>query len=437
LYALSLMRAHSDEHSDSLPVIDISALKHVAYVFDALIYYMRSGTDTDTDIIRDGMSVHSWQDHEENENEAEEDDLNTCMAMETESNEGESDLTNKTGRKHSFFQRSDSTLFLGCPPPDPFETPLTEALPLADQPHLLQPNSRREDMFGVPRQTVKEVAATGVAANQPVPFDKLPTHMGLSVRTADTVENTGDDTMDTSPSVQPGSPQNTEEPASTNRAQNQMDNSSQIPSPPETPDSRQTQTEATMESSSSSQLTQSPSATPTFSSLPTTGSMDTSASPSPRASSSMDTTASPRAAPLPSASTNQTYSSLVGSVSESSAETSVIVRNNSSSVPTDDVASPTTEERRQPSLLSVIVRAGNQFSQNTQDAPSGAQNASEQDTPDPSTSAASADAPGPSSDVPVDVATDSAVDMVGANENVLSTVVIETSQCPPSGPLLK
>ncbi len=56
-------------------------------------------------------------------------------------------------RRHAFFQRSgklptfkgilycfnchsfhtDSTLCLGCPPPDPFTTPMQEALPLADQ----------------------------------------------------------------------------------------------------------------------------------------------------------------------------------------------------------------------------------------------------------------------------------------------------------------
>ena len=44
-YALSLMRAHNAEHSDSLPVLDVSAMKHIAYVFDSLIYYMRSGSD--------------------------------------------------------------------------------------------------------------------------------------------------------------------------------------------------------------------------------------------------------------------------------------------------------------------------------------------------------------------------------------------------------
>ena len=40
------MRAHNGEHSDTLPVIDVSSLKHIAYVFDALIYYMRSGNET-------------------------------------------------------------------------------------------------------------------------------------------------------------------------------------------------------------------------------------------------------------------------------------------------------------------------------------------------------------------------------------------------------
>ena len=44
-YCLSLMRAHNGEHADTLPVIDVSSMKHIAYVFDALIYYMRSGNE--------------------------------------------------------------------------------------------------------------------------------------------------------------------------------------------------------------------------------------------------------------------------------------------------------------------------------------------------------------------------------------------------------
>ncbi|XP_064596947.1 E3 ubiquitin-protein ligase UBR5-like isoform X2 [Liolophura sinensis] len=154
-YALSLMRSHNDEHSDSLPVIDISALRHVAYVFDALIYCLRSGPESaDPESLQDGLSIRSWQDHEENENEEhDEDPVTNSVSMETDSMDGEADVPSKAGHKHAFFQRSDSTTFLGCPPPDPFSTPLVEALPLADQPHLLQPNSRREDLFGMPRQT--------------------------------------------------------------------------------------------------------------------------------------------------------------------------------------------------------------------------------------------------------------------------------------------
>ncbi len=186
------MRAHNDEHSNILPIIDISALKHIAYVFDALIYYMRSGTDCDADAIRDGISVHSWQDHDENENEEQDDDpISQNVTMETDSMDGESDIGSKTGRKHPFFHRSDSTTFLGCPPPDPFRTPLVEALPLADQPHILQPNARREDLFGIPKQPMLAPTTTTVDTDsslpmQPSPFDRLPTHLALSVRTADT-----------------------------------------------------------------------------------------------------------------------------------------------------------------------------------------------------------------------------------------------------------
>lgn len=178
------MRAHSNEHTDCLPVIDISSLRHVAYVFDALIYYMRSGTDTDTDVLRDGISVISWQDHDENENDDHDDEGNNAMSMDTESIDGDSEMGGKVGRKHPFFQRSDSTLCLGCPPPDPFHTPLVEAIPLADQPHLLQPNARREDLFGVAKQTVVPTAVTDIkpTAGMENALDKLPVHLSLSVR---------------------------------------------------------------------------------------------------------------------------------------------------------------------------------------------------------------------------------------------------------------
>lgn len=39
--------------------------------------------------------------------------------METDSTDSLAGVSG-SGRKHPFFQRSESTLCLGCPPPDPF-----------------------------------------------------------------------------------------------------------------------------------------------------------------------------------------------------------------------------------------------------------------------------------------------------------------------------
>lgn len=89
------------------------------------------------------------------------------------------------GRKHPFLQRSDSTLCLGCPPLDPFDTVIGEALPLADQPHLLQPHSRREDLFGIPRQPACSNAG-GCSQNS---LEGLPTRLGLSARGTDSRNN--------------------------------------------------------------------------------------------------------------------------------------------------------------------------------------------------------------------------------------------------------
>ncbi|XP_056647890.1 E3 ubiquitin-protein ligase hyd isoform X1 [Diorhabda sublineata] len=196
LYCLSLMRAHNNEHLDSLPVLDVSALKHVAYVFDALIYYMRSGNaDNDPESRREGLPLPTWNDPDETENEEAEEDIAVAMDTESLDDQDVSNLANISntlntslqsgtgkGRKHSFFQRSESTLCLGCPPPDPFDTPLAEALPLADQPHLLQPNARREELFGIPKQPV---TLTAVGTNSGNPLENLPTKLSLSTRTTE------------------------------------------------------------------------------------------------------------------------------------------------------------------------------------------------------------------------------------------------------------
>lgn len=198
-YCLSLMRAHNSEHLDSLPVLDVSALKHVAYVFDALIYFMRSGSH---DVQEEVREVANWNEADENENEEGEEEIPVGVAMETESldvqevanlaafdstiNSSTNLLGNSSGkgRKHSFFQRSESTLCLGCPPPDPFESPMSEALPLADQPHLLQPNARREDLFGIPKQPICLSSKSLNSTNPANPLETLPERLSLSSRTS-------------------------------------------------------------------------------------------------------------------------------------------------------------------------------------------------------------------------------------------------------------
>ncbi|CAK9249869.1 unnamed protein product [Sphagnum jensenii] len=179
-YAMSLMRAHNNEHFDSLPILDVASLKHVAYVFDSLIYFIKSGSEeaniNASKIPSDPMTAENWTNDEESEIiEEQDEDMNVVQSYSIqdispiEEDSVQNPPTFKS-RRHPFFQRSDSTLFLGCPPPDPFSTSLQEALPLADAPHLLQPNSRREQLFGIPRPPTNNVTEQL--------FDSLPTRLG-------------------------------------------------------------------------------------------------------------------------------------------------------------------------------------------------------------------------------------------------------------------
>lgn len=220
-YALSLMRSHSSEHRDSLPVLDVTALRHIAYVLDGIVFYMRSGKENDVD--RNDINI--WADMDENENDDTEDELQLMINDEFGSGAGgaadvggagavggadalgggaaASGSSAAQGRRQSFFQRSESTLCLGCPPPDPFNTPMCESLPLADQPHLLQPNARREDLFGIPKQPIT-IPCTGAAApGVNSPLELPPTQLGLSphrniATAAAAAASSTDDVMETS-----------------------------------------------------------------------------------------------------------------------------------------------------------------------------------------------------------------------------------------------
>lgn len=168
-YALSLMRSHSSEHRDSLPVLDVTALRHIAYVVDGIVFYMRSGTDSEK------SDINYWTDADENEN----DDSEFEIQMNCDNESTDDEVSNNSGRTHTFFQRSESTLCLGCPPPDPFNLPLNEALPLADQPHLLHPNANREDLFGIPKQP-DTLKSTSEPRGTFSPLELPPTRLGMS-----------------------------------------------------------------------------------------------------------------------------------------------------------------------------------------------------------------------------------------------------------------
>lgn len=80
---------------------------------------------------------------------------------------------------------------------------MAEALPLADQPHLLQPNARKEDLFGIPKQPITLPSSStnrfSLAAHQTGlitalltpdnessnPLENLPTRLGLTSRTSE------------------------------------------------------------------------------------------------------------------------------------------------------------------------------------------------------------------------------------------------------------
>ncbi|XP_041422518.1 E3 ubiquitin-protein ligase UBR5 isoform X11 [Xenopus laevis] len=186
-YALSLMRSHNDEHSDVLPVLDVCSLKHVAYVFQALIYWikaMNQQTTLDTPQLerkRTRELLELGLDNEDSEHEND-DDTNQSLTL---NDKDDDTLPSETGPNHPFFHRSDSMTFLGCIPPNPFEVSLAEAIPLADQPHLLQPNARKEDLFGRPSQGLYSSTANTGKCLLEVTVDRnclevLPTKMSYA-----------------------------------------------------------------------------------------------------------------------------------------------------------------------------------------------------------------------------------------------------------------
>ena len=78
-YILSLMRSHDNEHGDSLPKVEITSLRHVAYVLDVFIYYLRSNQTTDGAVnsVRSDIS-ESTKSKQRKKDELSKDDATDC-----------------------------------------------------------------------------------------------------------------------------------------------------------------------------------------------------------------------------------------------------------------------------------------------------------------------------------------------------------------------
>lgn len=167
VYVLSLLRGHSNEHGDSLPKLDVSSLRHVAYVLDALVYYIRNNPNASSQANRSSAEKTVTTDTPNDEEGGDDVDDEDSASFKRDADEYEDDTDHVEdepmptptlpGNLHSFFVRTDSTTVLGCTPPDPYQAPVEEALPLASQPHLLHPTARREQMFG----TIQEHSDSG------------------------------------------------------------------------------------------------------------------------------------------------------------------------------------------------------------------------------------------------------------------------------------
>ncbi|XP_065677761.1 E3 ubiquitin-protein ligase UBR5 isoform X1 [Hydra vulgaris] len=149
-YLLSLMRSHHNEHGDSLPKVEITALQHLAYVLDAFIYYLRSNTVSSSEVILPA-EFSLTESKSTNESKTTKTSGEDDESDETDTDDFGNEIDTKASN-HRFFKRSDSTLVLGYEPADSF-APLKEALPLADRPHLLTPSGRRDQFFGVKKST--------------------------------------------------------------------------------------------------------------------------------------------------------------------------------------------------------------------------------------------------------------------------------------------
>lgn len=129
-YVLTLLRGQFQEHGGVLPAVDMANMEHLAWCFDALFYLLQHSRPPPTSSA------------------ASEATLTTPPPPPPSSTTFTSEPT-----ELKFFRRSESVVCLGTVPLSPFD-PLSEALPLAEKPHLLDSTQDKEVLFGYQMSTL-------------------------------------------------------------------------------------------------------------------------------------------------------------------------------------------------------------------------------------------------------------------------------------------
>ncbi|KAI6648787.1 E3 ubiquitin-protein ligase UBR5-like [Oopsacas minuta] len=171
-YLLSLTRSSFNEHREFIPPINLASMEHIGHVLDAVLYFLYNqpdrtihGTNYDqthsTVSVRD-LYIEPMVDSLVSPNilpvlnvDSISDQLFPVSSDKTPSpncnNIGESLSFQKVDNGY-FFKRSSCMGFFGCPTPN-YLAPI-ESIPCAEMPHILQPQTRREILFGAPQDPI-------------------------------------------------------------------------------------------------------------------------------------------------------------------------------------------------------------------------------------------------------------------------------------------
>nr|CAH8831156.1 unnamed protein product [Trichobilharzia regenti] len=188
-YLFSIMRASGGDHGDSVPIVDPQVNKHLAYILDALLYFFRAFKSSwPSGITRHMKALLSELNAIQKLRETQQKFIDEIGQPSTspvlrrlqmsfgKCLDSEDYLVPEhiTQRSDSFFRRSESVLSLSGVGPDLLDIPLSESLPLALQPQLLQPTSERAELFGCHR--LLPIKST-VNLSNTHKNDEIPIHM--------------------------------------------------------------------------------------------------------------------------------------------------------------------------------------------------------------------------------------------------------------------